>query len=167
MTTPVPPNSSSLTTKLARDWVLRVREVGGTDTDWEFVRGLSTVTPLFEGSTEDVTDIDSGGWSSTAKTGASWRVEGSGNRKGETALDVYTDDPGQAMLRAAGRLFDVDGEVEFQIYRRDNVDEAYQGRGPVTWTDAAAGSPNALQGFSFTIAGNGAPQVITKPTTTP
>ena len=157
-----PPNSSSLATALARDWVLRVRDVGGVDEDWMFVRGLSAVTPIFEGTPQDASDIDGEGYGAQVVTGLAWRVEGSCLRKGETTTG-FADDPGQDFLRQKGRKTGTANMAEFQIYRRDELPDAYQGAGPVVWTDTAAGDPNALQASTFQIIGNGKPTDITKP----
>jgi len=167
MTTPTPvaapPNSSSLATALARDWVLRVRDLSDDGGDWLFVRGLSSVSPIFEGAAQDASDIDGEGFGAQVVTGLNWRVEGSGKRKGENTTG-FIDDPGQNLLRRKGRRTGIDNMVEFQVYRRDELPDAYQGQGPVIWTDTAAGDPNALQEFSFQLIGNGKPEEITKPT---
>lgn len=169
MTTPTPvaapPNSASLATALARDWVFRVREIGGADEDWIFVRGLSSVSPIFEGAPQDASDIDGEGYGAEVVTGLTWRVEGGGKRKGENVTG-FVDDPGQNLLRRKGRRTGLDNMVEFQIYRRDELPDAYQGQGPVIWTDTAAGDKNALQEFTFRVSGNGKPEEITKPTVT-
>ncbi|WP_143545051.1 phage tail tube protein [Rhodococcus sp. RS1C4] len=167
MVVATPPNSSGLETKLARDWVVRIADPLTTDTpDWIFVRGLSAVSPIFEGSAQETSDIDAGGYGSQTVTGLTWRVEGSGKRKGENASG-FEDDPGQALLRSKGRQVGVYNFVRFHIYRRDDAPDSYQGMGPVVWTDAAASDPNALQEFSVTIHGNGAPVDVAKPTAAP
>lgn len=167
MTTPLaPPNSQSLASALGRDWVLRVRELGGSESDWLFVRGCSSLSPIFEGAEQDASDIDGEGYDSSVVTGLSWRVEGGCKRKGE-ATAGFVDDPGQALLRRKGRKTGIDNMVEFQIYRRDDLPDAYKGSGPVIWKDNAAGDPKALQDATFTLKGNGKPEDIAKPTGTP
>ena len=70
MTTPLaPPNSQSLASALGRDWVLRVRELGGSESDWLFVRGCSSLSPIFEGAEQDASDIDGEGYDSSVVTG--------------------------------------------------------------------------------------------------
>ncbi|OZC55061.1 hypothetical protein CH289_07655 [Rhodococcus sp. RS1C4] len=142
--------------------MFRIKDPKAQAGEYVFVRGLSAVSPIFEGAAQETSDIDANGYGSQVVTGLTWRVEGSGKRKGENSTG-YADDPGQALLRAKGRKTGGDNFVQFQIYRRDDAEDAYQGTGPVVWTDAAASDPNALQEFSFTVHGNGEPLDIEKP----
>lgn len=147
----------ALASTLGRDWIFDVKN----DSDvWTRVRGLSTVSPIFEGSEQDDSDIDSNGYSSAIITGLAHRIEGSGKRKG----DAGTDDPGQDILRRKGRKTGEDNFVTARIYRRDALPDAYSSEYAVKWTDSPAGDTNALQEFSFTLLGRGEPEEIAKPT---
>ncbi|AEV51982.1 phage tail tube protein [Prescottella equi] len=150
----------ALASTLARDWILEVRPVGGST--WTRVRGLSSVAPIFEGAEQDASDIDSDGYSSPIITGLSYRIEGGGKRKGDNTAG-FVDDPGQNFLRRQGRITGADNFIEARIYRRDELPDAYQSTNIVKWTDTAAGDPNALQEFSFTLGGVGKPEEIVKP----
>ncbi|NMM84314.1 hypothetical protein B2J88_08065 [Rhodococcus sp. SRB_17] len=150
---------TTLSSTLARDWILEV-QIGAV---WTRVRGLTSVSPIFEGALQDDSDIDSEGYASEIATGLSYRVEGGGKRKGETD-PTFVDDPGQNHLRQLGRRTGLDNKVTARIYRRDELPDAYQGTHPVKWTDSAASDPNALQEFSFTLGFGGKPQEIAKPT---
>ena len=155
MTTP----TVSLASTLGRDWILDVSEDGTT---FLRVRGLSSVAPIFEGSEQDDSDIDSEGFASQIVTGLAFRIEGGGKRKGENTAG-FVDDPGQALLRRKGRKTGADNIVTARIYRRDALPDAHEAETTVKWTDSAAGDTNALQEFSFTLSGRGKPQDIVKP----
>lgn len=148
----------ALASTLARDWVLEVK----IDTDWVPVRGLTSVAPIFEGTEQDTSDIDSEGFAASIVTGLAFRIEGSGKRKGDNTSG-FVDDPGQNFLRRKGRTTGADNYVDVRIYRRDDLPDAHQAQTTVKWTDSAAGDTNALQEFSFTLSGNGKPLEIVKP----
>ncbi|WP_275792632.1 phage tail tube protein [Prescottella equi] len=158
MTAPAP--TAALASTLARDWVLEVETATGT---WTKVRGLNSVSPIFEGAEQDDSDIDSEGYASSIVTGLAFRIEGSGKRKGEQTTG-FVDDPGQSFLRQKGRKTGADNIISARIYRRDDLPDAYHAETTVKWTDSAAGDTNALQEFSFTLSGRGKPEDITKPT---
>lgn len=151
--------TTALASALGRDWRLEILTAPNT---WTQVRGLSSVGPIFEGSEEDDSDIDSGGFASQIVTGLAFRIEGSGKRKGETTAG-FVDDAGQNFLRRKGRKTGVDNTVTARIFRRDELPDAYEADTTVKWTDNAPGSTNALQEFSFTLSGRGAPRDIVKP----
>lgn len=150
--------TQSLSSTLARDWILEV-DINGVPTR---VRGLSSVSPIFEGSEQDDSDIDSEGFASQIVTGLAFRIEGGGKRKGENTAG-FVDDPGQNFLRKKGRQTGTANIVTARIYRRDALPDAYEAETTVKWTDSAAGDTNALQEFSFTLSGRGKPRDIVKP----
>lgn len=150
--------TQSLSSTLARDWILEV-DINGVPTR---VRGLSSVSPIFEGSEQDDSDIDSEGFASQIVTGLAFRIEGGGKRKGENTAG-FVDDPGQNFLRKKGRQTGTANIVTARIYRRDDLPDAYEAETTVKWTDSAAGDTNALQEFSFTLSGRGKPRDIVKP----
>lgn len=78
--------TQSLSSTLARDWILEVL-IGS---DWTRVRGLTSVSPIFEGALQDDSDIDSEGYASEIATGLSYRIEGGGKRKGENTAASLT-----------------------------------------------------------------------------
>lgn len=149
----------ALASTLARDWILEVETATGT---WTRVRGLSSVSPIFEGAEQDDSDIDSEGYASQIVTGLAFRIEGSGKRKGDDTVG-FVDDAGQNFLRQKGRKTGADNIISARIYRRDELPDAYQAETTVKWTDSAAGDTNALQEFSFTLSGRGKPEDIVKP----
>ncbi|MBM4722531.1 hypothetical protein GS439_06765 [Rhodococcus hoagii] len=156
--------TAALASTLARDWVLEVDTSSNGTPAWAKVRGLTSVAPIFEGSEQDDSDIDSEGFASSIVTGLAFRIEGSGKRKGEQTTG-FVDDPGQNFLRQKGRKTGADNIITARIYRRDALPDAYQAETTVKWTDSAAGDTNALQEFSFTLSGRGKPLDIAKPST--
>ena len=118
--------TQSLSSTLARDWILEVL-IGS---DWTRVRGLTSVSPIFEGALQDESTIDDEGYAREIATGLSYRIEGGGKRKGENTAG-FVDDPGQNYLRQLGRKTGQANKVEARIYRRDDLPDAYQGTHPV------------------------------------
>ena len=150
--------TQALSSTLARDWILEVL----IDSTWTRVRGLTSVSPIFEGALQDESTIDDEGYAREIATGLSYRIEGGGKRKGENTSG-FVDDPGQNHLRQLGRKTGQANKVKARIYRRDELPDAYQGVHPVKWTDSAASDVNALQEFSFTLGFGGKPEEIVKP----
>lgn len=155
MTTP----TVSLASTLGRDWILDVSEDGTT---FLRVRGLSNATPVFAGAMQDDSDIDSEGFASQIATGLAFSIPFAGKRKGEDTTG-FVDDPGQNLLRKLGRKTGKDNFVVARIYRRDDIDEAYQATCAVEFKDDPASDQNSLQTFSGTLWGRGKPQDIVKP----
>lgn len=127
----------------------------GTDTipvdDFVIVRGIQEITPpSVEKNLEDDSDIDSGGWGSQIATGAEYTLEGTAKvgRKGSTP------DPGQQILREAGRSFGVDGFVWWRLTSKSD------GSGEMGLADAAyteqGGARTDLTLAEFTLTGRGA-----------
>ena len=88
----------------------------GTDTipeeDFVAVRGIQEITPpSVEKNLEDDSDIDAGGWGSQIATGAEYTLELTCKvgRKGGTP------DPGQEVLRKAGRGIGIEGFVWWRL----------------------------------------------------
>ena len=151
--------TASLASPLARDWILEVETATGV---WTRVRGLTTCSPIFDNSQEDSSTIDDNGFASEETTGHSYKVEGSGKRKGDSAVG-FTDDAGQDFLRKKARKSGVENKVKARVFRRDSLPEAYQNVHPVKWTDSPGSGINGLAEFSFTLGFNGEPEEITKP----
>ena len=146
----------ALASALGRDWKLEVKN----DSDvWVAVKGLSSVSPVFAGSMQDDSDIDSDGFGSQIATGQAFSIPFSGKRKYESA----TDDPGQDILRRRGRKKGQENFVMARIYRRDALPDAYQCECSLEFTDSAASDPNGLQEFTGTLWGRGEPEEISKP----
>ncbi|WP_422389939.1 phage tail tube protein [Arthrobacter sp. N1] len=148
ITTPITPG-------IAADWVLEVAEYGdGTapdTTDFKRVRGIQNYTPpSATKNLEDDSDFDSGAWGSQVGTGLSH--EASGTVKVPRAS--LAADPGQAILREAGRNVAEDGFVYFRTYKRGGT-QGVQGIADASFTEGG-GSRTDLTTAEFTLAGRGA-----------
>lgn len=144
---------------IVSDYLLEVAEYtgngGGTDTIPEDkfvpVRGIQEITPpAVEKNLEDDGDLDSGGWGSQLATGAEYTLEGTAKvgRKGSTP------DPGQAILKAAGRKFGIEGFVWWRLTSKTD------GSGEMGLADASyteqGGARTDLTLAEFTLTGRGA-----------
>lgn len=153
---------------LARDWALEVdtSTTPGTP-EWVRVYGLKSCSYVTEGSEQDATVIEDGGYASPIITGLSAKIEASGFRRGGLDGSTYKMDPGQAFLAAKGLVAGVANFARVRVYRTDDSPEAHEMTAIVKWVDSAASDPNALREFSVTLASRGKPITITKPVTGP
>lgn len=134
------------------DYVLEVAEyVDGVEpTTYTQVFGITNFTPpSITKNLEDDSDFDSGSWASQIATGLSF--EASGTVKVPRAS--MAPDPGQEVLRAAGKGVAEDGFVHFQIYKR-GASDGVKGIADATFTDAG-GARTDLTTAEFTLSGRG------------
>lgn len=158
------PSSNDLQSTLARDWALQVDVSDDADNpDWTFVRGLSQFAPSFTPGMQDDSDIDSEGYTSQIATTLTATFEGQGKRKGKSASGNFRQDPGQEFVREVGRQMGLANTLRARCWRTDGVDDAYEGRFSVEYTETA-GANDALDEFSFTLQSRGKPDRI-KPVT--
>lgn len=150
--------AESLAAALARKFKVEVRAVGGPV--WTALRGINSLTPGVNTTTQDDTDFDSDGWASTVKTLLGWQVTAGLIRKYGTLTSAY--DPGQEILRTASDKFGTAGLVEVRWYDRDGGDEAYEGTASVQW-EPSGGDASALDIVNVTLLGQGKRIVITNP----
>lgn len=154
--------TTELGTALARDWILEVNGGTAVAPSWVQLKGLKSIMPIFEGSEQDDSDIDSEGFASALITGLSHRIEGSLNRKGTTGTE-YQEDPGQQIVRLRGQYETGDDNItEARIYRRDSLPDAVQSTYAVKWADQG-GDANGFLTANVTFLGRGKPKSITKP----
>ena len=141
-----------ITPGIAADWVLEVAAYadGVAPTTFTKVRGMTNFTPPNPSKNlEDDSDFDSGAWGSQTGTGLSY--EASGTVKVPRAS--LPADPGQAILRAAGKSVAEDGYVHFRAYKRGGT-EGYAGLADASFTEGG-GSRTDLTTAEFTLAGRG------------
>lgn len=155
-----PGYSGNLNSTLARDNALQVKDSTGK---WVFVRGLSKIAPKFEGSMQDDSDIDGEGYSSQISTGLKFTIATEGKRKGTTVDGKFTQDPGQLILRDAGREMGYGNVIEARTWRTDGVDEAYEAAFTVEYSDGDGGIED-LDTFTATLQSRGKPKRIVVPT---
>lgn len=143
------------------DWKLEVAAyVDGTaPTSWTTVLGLTEFTPpAVEKNLEDDSSFDSDGWGSQLATGLSWKVEGTVKR----ARASLTEDPGQAILRAAGNGLAEDGLVHIRVTDRTKPTAGRTGIADATFTDNG-GPRTDITTAAFSLAGRGPLADVTIP----
>lgn len=124
------------------------------------VRGITTIKPGVDASTEDDSDIDSGTWGADFVNGRKWSITGTVRRGLGVVSGVY--DTGQEGLRlAADNVGTTSGLVVVQWYDRTGGPEAYQGTALVTWSPQ--GGNKTSDKVDFTLLGQGARTTITNP----
>lgn len=152
MTTPV--------TALARRWRTEVN-LGTTETpNWQLIPGITEFQPTFPPNIEDSSSYDSGGWAENTKTGQSWELSMTFNRKINDQTKTYS--PAHEALRTASFEFGSASEVEVRFFDRNGMPEAYQGVVLVEWEDQG-GEYTALGQVSCTLTGNGPLAMIDNP----
>lgn len=145
------------TTSLAKKWKFDVSPDAGTT--WIGVKGMTNFQPAIAQSMQDDSDYDSGEWGSDVVTQLKWSLVTSVDRKYTAG---YTEDPGQAILRAAYDQVGAAAVVTVRWYDRNGGTEAYSGVGNVQWSEKG-GTTADKASVNITIMGRGARNVITNP----
>lgn len=153
------PASFDLASTLARDWAFQVNTGTADLPEWVFVRGLSKFSMATSPTMQDDSDIDSEGYKSQIATAIQMTFNGEGKRKGESAAGTFTQDPGQAALREAGRQMGLGNVIEARAWRTDGVQEGYESNFSVEWTDVDGGNED-LDSFTFVLMSRGKPRAI-------
>ena len=105
---------------------------------------------------QDDSDFDGNGFKSQIATTQEWSIEGKVVRK-TTLADSTAYDPGQEVLRKAGRGIGLANVVKVRVYEMTPDGprvEAYEGTVAVGWTDDG-GSMEPISTVSFTLTGRG------------
>lgn len=157
------PSSSTLETQLARAWAVQVNTGTEAAPVWTFVRGLDSVNPVSEKSTQDDGDIDSEGFGSQIGTEISFTLTLEGKRKGEHEAEVFTADPGQEYLRLKGDKTGYEGIGHVRWWRTDGDPEAREMFADVSYQSGGGGKGD-LRSFTATLNSRGKPTDITIPT---
>lgn len=144
---------TEITPGVVRDWKLEVAAYvdGEEPTTWTPVLGITEFTPpKNEKNLEDDSSFDSEGHGSQIATGISWTSEGTVKR----ARASLTEDPGQAILRAAGEGLLEEGFVHVRVTNRTKPTAARVGLADAQWEDN--GGPHTdLTTAAFTLSGRG------------
>lgn len=145
---------TEITPGVVGDWKLEVADYtdGTAPTTWIQVKGIQEFTPpAIEKNLEDDSSFDSNGWGSQIATGLTWKVEGTVKR----ARASLTEDPGQAILRAAGSGLAEDGLVHVRISSKTAPTAGRIGIADASFTDN--GGPRTDQTTAaFVLSGRGA-----------
>ncbi|NEY32054.1 hypothetical protein GTU99_07580 [Streptomyces sp. PRKS01-65] len=155
MSTPTP------VTALARRWRLEIDMSAAKDgSDWQMVPGITEFNPAAEPNIEDSSSYDSEGWAENTKTGQSWELGVTINRKINDSVKVYH--PTHEALRLAAFAFGSASEVHVRYFDRNGLPEAYEGTALVTWAPSG-GEYTALDQVEMTLTGTGPLLPITNP----
>lgn len=148
-----------VTAGVVSDWVLEVAAWAETaPTAYTQVFGIQEFNPPgVAKNLEDDSDFDSGGWASQIATGLEY--EASGTVKVPRAS--MTPDPGQEILKAAGKGLAEDGRVYFRAYKRGGT-TGVSGLADSTFTEQG-GSRTDLTTAEFTLTGVGELEDYTVP----
>lgn len=143
----------SITPGSVSDWVLEVAPftTGAEPTTYTRVRGITDFTPPgVEKNLEDDSDFDSEGWASQVATGLEYEISGT-VKVPRASMSV---DPGQAILKAAGKGLAESGIIHFRTFKRGGT-EGHKGTADCTFTEGG-GKRTDLTTAEFTLAGRGA-----------
>jgi hypothetical protein len=148
-----------------RKWYLDVNTGTTAAPTWVGVFGITNLQPKVEGSLQDDSDFDGGGWKSQTNSANAWSIEGKVKRGIELDSDPAVYDTGQEVLRLAAAATGVDNTVDVRWYEMEpNAPrvESYRGFAAVGWTEDGGGM-DALSFASFTLTGQGERQTPTHP----
>ena len=148
------------TTSLARRWRLDVNIGTVAVPNWTLVPGVTEFQPTMPPNIEDASSYDSDGWQENVKTGQSWEVDVTFNRKINDQTEVYN--VAHEKLRTVAFASGSASEVGVRWYDRNGLPEAYQGVALVTW-EPQGGEYTALDQISVTLTGTGQLAMITNP----
>lgn len=156
MSTPVEPD----VTALARRWRLEVNTGTTAAPEWALCPGVTEFQPAAEPNIEDSSDYDSDGWAGNTKTGQSWELSATINRKVTEAAKTYN--PVHEALRLASFAYGAASYVHVRYMDRSGLPEAYEGRALVTWAPSG-GEYTALDQVEVTLTGDGPLNPIENP----
>lgn len=141
----------TITPGIVSDWILEVAAYGAgtTPTTYTRVYGITDYTPPgVSKNLEDDSDFDSGAWGSQTGTGLDYEISGTV----KVARATATADPGQEILRTAGKNVVEDGYVFFRTVKGGEV--GYSGIADASFTEGG-GKRTDLTTADFTLAGRG------------
>ncbi|TQJ60480.1 hypothetical protein FBY30_2748 [Arthrobacter sp. SLBN-83] len=144
--------ATTITPGIVSDWTLEVAAYtdGTTPTTFTRVYGITDFTPPAPSKNlEDDSDFDSGAWGSQTGTGLSYEMSGT-VKVPRAGLAV---DPGQEILRLAGKSVAEDGYVHFRAIKK-GATTGYTGIADASFTEGG-GSRTDLTKAEFTLSGRG------------
>ena len=142
----------AITPGIVSDWELSVAAYtdGTTPTSFTRVYGITDFTPPgVSKNLEDDSDFDSGAWGSQTGTGLDYEMSGTV----KVPRAGLATDPGQEILRLAGKSVAEDGYVHFRVIKK-GATTGYTGVADATFTEGG-GSRTDLTKADFTLAGRG------------
>lgn len=157
-TTKVPLGASTTN----RKWYVDVET--GEPAAYVGVFGIQEFKDAVEGTLQDDSDFDGGGWKSETVTANKGSLEFKVGRK-TLASDATAYDPGQEVLRKASRKTGVGNRVKVRYYEMEPDGprvEAYEGHASVTWTPDG-GAMDATSTATVKLSFQGEPKEIAHP----
>lgn len=151
-------------TTLNRKWYLDVNTGTFAVPVWTGVFGITDFKPLNNGTMQDDSDFDGGGYKSSVQTAIEWGAELKVKRGVTTALATAYD-PGQEVLRLASLQFGTGNSVDIRMYEvtpTGPTAEAYRGKVAVSF-EQDGGDMAALSTASIKLAGQGTRSSIAHP----
>ena len=116
-----------ITPGVVSDWVLEVAPytTGTEPSAYTRVRGITDFTPPgVEKNLEDDSDFDSEGWASQVATGLEYEISGTV----KVPRASMTADPGQSILKTAGKGLAESGVIHFRTFKRGRSEERRVGK---------------------------------------
>lgn len=155
MSTPV----ETPVTALARRWRININMGSGGADDFQMLPAITDLSWTADPNIVVSTVYEDEGWEGNEKTGQSWRVTVTFNRK--VSKDSTAYNAVHEALRTAAFEWGEDAKVELQLCDRTGP-EAYQGTALVTWTPQG-GDGLALGAVQVLFTGDGQLATITNP----
>lgn len=121
--------------------------------NYVLVKGLSKIELPISETEVDVSDFDSAGWDDNLTTHRGWQVNVEGFDGYTGPNDAQIDDPGQAHLKAKGKLTGPDTYTQVRFYRAD-TNKGYSGRVSVNY-GGPGGAVKDAEPFKCTLKGSG------------
>ena len=152
--------STPTETALARRWRMDINMGTDLSPDWQLCPGITEFQPTFPPNIENSTSYDTDGWAENTKTGQSWELGVTINRKINDQVKTYHAT--HEAFRLASFAFGSASEVHVRYFDRNGLPEAYEGIALVTWAPSG-GEYTALDQVEMTLTGNGKLNSITNP----
>ncbi|RLL66995.1 hypothetical protein [Streptomyces sp. Z26] len=146
MSTPTP------VTALARRWRLEVNMGDAETPDWQLCPGITAFQWTAPPNHEDSSDYDSDGWAGNTKTGQSWEVKATFNRKISKDSTLYS--AVHEKIRAAFFAYGDASQVHIRWADRLGLPEAYEGLALPAW-EPKGGEYTDLDQVETTFTGDG------------
>ena len=152
---------------LAKDWQVDVDLASNpTAPTWAQIKGLHSMTEQVTESEIDDSDFDGGGYASAVPTQRKVDLALTSARK-KIVQTGFADDPGQAFVRAQGRMVGYAAAFFARYYRKDGAPDAYYGEVHAVGVGGGGGAVIDLEMFSPTLKFHGQPASIINPLNTP
>ena len=156
-------DTSAMILALAGKYRVEIDTGVGNTTTWTEIKGIKNFAPKPKQVTESDIDISTGGHASSYPVGQEWTADISGLTKGTGTDAVMVVDPGVQALLDASESLGAAGIVHIRFWRTDSLPEAKEVYATCEVTRDGK-EPPALDAWSGTLTGRGAPKPIAKPT---